>query len=199
MDNPVPRTYKRRIYFIEKSFQAKFILKFCALVVLGGLFTIGLLYLLAMQSTTVSFVNSRVVVRTTADFILPVLIQTVAVITVIVGFTMVIVTLLVSHKIAGPLYRLKKVFQELEGGDLSHDFHIRHLDQLQNLADAFDSAIRRLRQKIQAVKDSSRSLGEELNGIQEGDIAENKRELLGKIKKTTEELNKTTDYFKTSC
>lgn len=198
MDNPIPGTYKRRrIYFIEKKFQAKFILKFCALVVFGGLLTIGLLYLLAMQSTTVSFVNSRVVVRTTADFILPILIQTVAIVMVIVGFAAVIVTLFVSHKIAGPLYRFKKVMQELEEGDFSSDFHIRHLDQLQDLAEAFNNTINKIRGKIHVLKDGLRGLKAGLDDISENEVSENKRSLLLELKKISEELNKASRYFKT--
>jgi len=197
MDNPIPKTQRRRIYFIEKSFQAKFILKFCALVVLGGLLTIGLLYILAMQSTTVSFVNSRVMVRTTADFILPVLIQTVAIVIVIVSFATVIVTLFVSHKIAGPLYRFKKVMQDLEGGDFSGDFHIRHLDQLQDLADTFNSAIKKTRERIDALKDGLKALKDGLDSISENEISENKRALLAELKRASEEINKASRYFKT--
>lgn len=199
MDNSISRPYKRRIYFIEKSFQAKFILKFCALVVLGGLLTIGLLYLMAMQSTTVSVVNSRVIVRTTANFILPILIQTVAIVVVIVSLATVAVTLFVSHKIAGPLYHIRKVMQELEGGNFSHDFHIRHLDQLQDLANSFDSAIKRIREKIQLLKDGLQSLKEKLGSIQESEVAENKRMLLSELKKISEELDKAISYFKTVC
>ena len=197
MDKPIPRTYKRRIYFIEKSFQAKFILKFCALVVFGGLLTIGLLYLLAMQSTTASFVNSRVVVRTTADFILPILIQTVAIVMAIVGSATVIVTLFVSHKIAGPLYRLKKVMQGLGEGDFSSDFHIRHLDQLQDLAGTFNNTINKIRERIQVLKDGIRGLKEGVDQISESEISENKRSLLLELKNISEELNKASRYFKT--
>lgn len=197
MDMPISRPYKRRVYFIEKKFQAKFILKFCALVALGGLLTIGLLYLLAMRSTTVSFVNSRVVVRTTADFLLPVLIQTVAIATIIVGLATIAVTLFVSHKIAGPLFRLKKVMGELENGDFSADFHIRHLDQLQDLATAFNEAIRKIREKIQALKDGLKVLKDGLDDISENEIAESKRSLLAELKEAAEELNKASRYFKT--
>ncbi|MBI3991297.1 MAG: methyl-accepting chemotaxis protein [Candidatus Omnitrophica bacterium] len=198
MDKPIPGTYtRRRIYFIEKSFQAKFILKFCALVVLGGLLTIGLLYFLAMQSATVSFVNSRVVVRSTADFILPILIQTVAIVVVIVGFATVIVTLFVSHKIAGPLYRLKKVMQELEGGDFSQDFHIRHLDQLQDLAKTFNTTIKKIRERIQILKEGLEILEKGINSISENEISENKRTLLFELKKVSEELSRASRYFKT--
>ena len=197
MDNSISRPYKRRIYFIEKSFQAKFILKFCALVVLGGLLTIGLLYFLAMQSTTVSVVNSRVVVRTTANFILPILIQTVAIVVVIVGLAMVAVTLFVSHKIAGPIYSIRKVMQELEGGDFSHDFHIRHLDQLQDLADAFNNSIQKIREKIRFIKGGLETMKKGLGSISENEVSENKRALLRELNGILEELNKAAGYFKT--
>jgi len=197
MDKPIARTYNRHIYFIEKSFQANFILKFCALVVLGGLLTIGLLYLLAMKSTTVSFANSRVVVRTTADFILPILIQTTAIVVIIVGFATVVVTLLVSHKIAGPLFRIKKVMGELGAGDFSQEFHIRQLDQLQDLADTFNDSIKKMKEKIQALKNDSEKLRHELDNISENEVSENKRALLLELKKISEELTKASSYFKT--
>ncbi|MDP6686286.1 MAG: hypothetical protein QGI05_04970, partial [Candidatus Omnitrophota bacterium] len=85
--------YKRRTYFIDKKFQTKFILKFCALVAVGGFLTIGILYCLAVQSTTVSFVDSRVVVQTTADFILPILLQTVLIVMIVVSFATIFITL----------------------------------------------------------------------------------------------------------
>jgi methyl-accepting chemotaxis protein len=189
--------YKRRIYFIEKKFQAKFILRFCALVVLGSLFTVGLLYLFALRSTTVSIANSRVVVRTTADFLLPVLIQTVIIVTILVGIATMIMTLLVSHKIAGPLYRFKKVMKELEEGDFSQDFRIRHLDQLQDLADTFNNMIKKIRSVIKILKDNLPSLRDKIDSISEQEVAEGKRSLLSELKKISRELSKIVDYFKT--
>ncbi len=199
MDKTVSVSNKRRIYFIEKSFQARFILKFCALVVFGGLLTIGLLYLLAMQSTTVSFVNSRVVVRSTADFLMPVLIQTVAIVIILVGFATVMVKLFVSHKIAGPLYHIKKAINELGQGDFSQDFHIRHFDQLQNLAEVFNNSIKAIREKMNTLKGGMETLKKGLDSIPENEVSENKRALLRELKKISEELNKLSSYFKTAC
>lgn len=197
MANTIPATYKRRNYFIEKSFQSRFILKFCALIVLGGFLTIVLLYFLATKSTTVTVVNSRVLVRTTADFILPILIQTVAIVTVIMGLAAIAVTLFVSHKIAGPLYHFKKAIEELGGGDLSRDFRIRRLDQLQVLAVAFNDTIKKLRERMQVIKDGLQALGSGLEGISANEISENKRPLLDELKSTSEELKKAGSYFKT--
>lgn len=192
-----PRTYKRRTYFIERQFQTKFILKFCALVAVGGLLTIGILYFLSMRSTTVSIVNSRVVVRSTADFLLPVLLQTVLIVTVLVSIATIIVTLFVSHKIAGPLYRFKKVMQVLAEGDFSSEFHIRHLDQLQDVADTFNEMIRKIRQELGQLKHNLLTLKEKLSDISEHEIAEHKRSALAELKRICEELNKVSRYFKT--
>lgn len=196
MDRPQGVNYKRRIYFIEKQFQTRFILKFCAIVAIGGLLTIGIIYLLAMQSTTVSFINSRVVVRTTADFILPILIQTVVIVMIIVSLATIVVTLFVSHKIAGPLYRFKKVIKALEEGDFSEDFRIRLHDQLQDLAGAFNNMITKTRFQIKALRDNFLSLKERLDNISEHEIAEHKRSILSELKGIASELNRIIHHFK---
>ncbi len=190
------RKYKRRIYFIEKQFQARFILKFCAIVVAGGVLTAGILYFFAMRSTTVSIVDSRIVVRTTADFLLPVLLQTVIVVTVLLSIAVMAMTLLVSHKIAGPMYRFKKIAEVLAGGDFSSEFKIRNLDQLQPLADEFNVMIRQTKQRLNALKDSFSSLKKKIESFEEGEFTEQKRSSLKELRSMSEDLKKIIDYFK---
>lgn len=196
MENGKTTTFKRRIYFIEKGFQAKFILKFCVLVILGGLFTIGIQYLFAMHSATISFVNSRVVVKTTADFILPILLQTLAIVTVIVSLATIILALLFSHKVAGPLYRLKKIMQILGEGNIPAEFKIRHFDQLQDLATTFDDMIKKIREKLISLKENFSSLKEKLSSISEDEVQEHRRLALNELKETSKKLDKIIQYFK---
>jgi methyl-accepting chemotaxis protein len=188
---------RRRNYFIDKNFQTKFILKFCSLVAVGGLFTIGIVYLLAMRSTTVSFVNSRAVVRSTADFILPLLFQTVLIVTVMVSLATIIVTLLVSHKIAGPLYRFKKALKMLEEGDFSSNFKIRHYDQLQDVAEVFNQMISKIREELKSLRDNFQYLQEKLGNISEHEVVEQKRSILNELKKISLDLSKIIRFFKT--
>ena len=105
--SPKPPKQQRRNYYIDKGFQTKFILKFCSLVALGSLLTVALIYWLARHSTTVGIADGRVAVHTTAEYLLPLLLQTVFVVLVVVSLAAIVMTLLFSHKIAGPLYRLK--------------------------------------------------------------------------------------------
>ena len=187
---------KRRIYFIEKSFQAKFIMKFCGLVALGGLLTVGLLYLWAARATTVSIVNSRVVVNTTADFILPLLIQTVIIVTMVVAIATILVTLFVSHKIAGPLYRFKKVMEAMGEGDFLSQVKIRKGDQLQDLAKIFDEMIVKNRLKIKALKADLGVFNEKLSQISESEIPEHKRAYLSELKRISAEIDQLIKQFK---
>ena len=164
MNNTV-NPYRRSNYFIEKKFQATFIMKFCFLVIAGGFLIINLVYFFASQASTVSIVNSRVVVRSASDFILPILVQTVAITVILVGIATILVTLLFSHRIAGPLYRFKKVLEALEAGDFSSAFKIRTLDQLQILADTLNSVVVKNRKQLGAIKDALDVLGRKLDDL----------------------------------
>lgn len=187
---------KRKNYFIERSFQSSFILKFCALVLLAGVLTTAILYLLGMRSTTVAIVNSRVVARTTADFLLPLLIQTVLIVMIFTSLAAIFVTLLISHKIAGPLYHFKKAIQLLSEGDFSKPFAIRSTDQFKGLACSFDNMIVKIRQEIKSLKEKARSLKENLDCLQEEDLPEQKRACLKELKSASEGLDKNINYFK---
>ncbi len=172
----------RRNYFIDKDFQARFIFKFCLLVVLAGIVTTGILYFVGKRSTTVTIINSRVVVHSTADFLLPILIQTVLAVMVILGLATIIVTLLFSHKIAGPLYRFKKAVEGVKLGDLSGNFRLRNYDQLKDLSDEVNAMIDSVRGQINLIKADMVNLKVKKSGISEQEI---------------EELDKKINYFKT--
>lgn len=167
-----PACNKRRNYFIDKEFQTRFIFRFCLLVILSGLLTFGILCLLGRESTTVSIVDSRVVVRSTSDFLLPILIQTILIVMVIVGLATIAVTLFFSHKIAGPLYRFKKVIEALKAGDFSSSACIRKQDQLQDLAVKLNLMIEKVRDQVNLVKANVVKLKGKKGNVSEQDIEE---------------------------
>ena len=50
-----------------------------------------------------------------------------------------IISLFVSHKIAGPVYRLEESTKLIAAGDLTHKVHLRQGDELFDLQDAFNT------------------------------------------------------------
>jgi methyl-accepting chemotaxis protein len=197
MSQPVDRRSQRRNYYIDKDFQTKFVTKFCALVAAGAGSTILLLYVLTRLSTTVSIVKSRVVVMTTADFLLPVLVQTVIIVTVAVGIATAIFTLIVSHKIAGPLYRFKQTFKELEQGNFSNQIRLRKDDQLHEVAVEFNRMINAVRNQIQEANAATQSIKNDLDAIGEFNVEDQKRHTFTAIKLKIQELEKALRFFKT--
>ena len=149
------RPYKRRNYYVHKDFQKDFIVKFCILTGLGSVLSMGLVYWLAMNSTTVAIKDAHVAVRTTADYLLPLMFQTVLLEVIIGTIATVALTLIISFRIAGPLYRLKVMFQGLAQGDVSAQMQLRSNDQLKDLAQSYNEAIGKLNIKIKALKNIS--------------------------------------------
>jgi len=161
-----------------------------------ALLTIGLVYYLASKSTTVAIVNSRVIVMSTSDFLLPMLIQTVLIVMFLVGIATIFVTLFVSHKIAGPLYHFKRTMEVLEKGDFSSDFRIRCFDQLQGLADKFNAMIGRTRQQVNLIKSNFTSLKNKLDSLSQDEVVERRKSALLELKNIAEELDKIINHFK---
>lgn len=188
---------KRRRYLIDKKFQGAFIMRFSFLVLIGGVITIAIMYSLALQTTTVGFFNSRVQVHTTADYILPLLTQTVLMVSIVVGITAAIMTILVSHKISGPMYRLNKVMESMSTGDFSSEFHIRKSDQLQECASIFNTMIHNTKYKLSHLKSQVTSLNEKLAHLSDDELPENKRHILKELKSLSIELDNVINHFKT--
>lgn len=91
---------------------------------------------MSYDSTTVTIENSRVLAKKTGDFIFPIMIQTLFIVSVFSAVSVALLTMYTSHKIAGPLFRIKREVEAMEKGDLKVGFRIRKDDQLQELAEA---------------------------------------------------------------
>ena len=143
---------KRRNYYIDKDFQKKFIIKFCLLVILGTIISGALIYSMSQGTLTTVFENSRLKIKSTADFILPAVLSSSAFVIILVGLAAILVTLYTSHKIAGPLYRIAVDLKKVIAGDLTVRFGLRKHDQLQAMADNMDKAIAALRADIAELK-----------------------------------------------
>ena len=143
---------KRRNYYIAKKFQRNFILKFCGLVALGS-FLSGII-IDAMSTATVSmtFENSRLILKSTADFILPAVLLSSAIVMILMGIATVFIVLFTSHKIAGALYRLEKDVEQVTYGNFNMRFKLRRDDEIKALAVSIDVMAQVLKSRMVEVK-----------------------------------------------
>lgn len=142
----------RRQYIIDKDFQFKFILKFCGVVVLAAIILAALVIWFADNSTTVTIENTKVVVKNTVDFIYPVLFQSFVFAAIFSGISVAVMTMLMTHRIAGPLYRLRIDVERIKEGDYRAEFKIRKSDQLGEFAKSISEMSSTLRSRNAALK-----------------------------------------------
>lgn len=140
--------HKRRNYFVKKDFQFRFILKFCLLVFIGVVISTGLLFLFSQDTLTSSFQQSRLVIKKTGLAILPSLVYINLITLGLITLASIMVTLFVSHKIAGPMFRFEEELKRIGEGDLTKKVMIRKKDQITDMAVSLNDMIAGLRAKV---------------------------------------------------
>lgn len=193
--------YKRRNYFINKGFQSEFILKFCGLVALGSLVFGVALYIFSRYTLTTSFENSRLVIKSTADYIFLGLLFGGIITAMLTALAASAVVTLMTHRIAGPMYRFEKYISEIGAGMFYSDLKIRKKDQFQNMAGALNKMTADIRRGLTEVNDVSAKLDkliEELSATSSGDVLlkEDIKRIVGELKRDKQNLSKALGYFK---
>lgn len=194
---------RRRHYFIKKKFQASFMLKFCLLLVLACLIMGSIALLLTEKTVTTSFENLRLTVKSTSDFILPVLASSSIIAIMLVSIATITVLLYISHRIFGPLYRLEKDITEIGKGDLTVQVHLRQKDEFRDLSEMVNAMVKNMRSPLSSSQAKIKELEEEIEGIRsllrskgtsESEIADK----IGNIEKKIGQIKNNLSYFRVS-
>ncbi len=107
----------------------------------------------------------------------------------------VVLTVLYSHRVAGPLYRLSLSSRQIASGDLTLKVKLRERDAIHPLADSFNELTESYRARILHIKDSIAELkraSDVLDRAVETDIAEELQkaidELSHRVRKLKEDM-----------
>lgn len=173
---------RRRNYFIDKKFQSQFILNFCLIILCASLLIGTCMYALNKETTTVAFENLRVVVKTTADFILPITIQVLVVVTIVAALTAIVMALFTSHRIAGPLFNIKREIGKMRAGNLASKIRIRTTDQLQALAKECDGLREMVHDSLSMAKDKLKEIDVALEKTADSDEKKRIKEAIDAIR-----------------
>lgn len=192
---------KRRRYLINMKFQTEFILKFCGLVVLGAVVFGVILYVFSSRTLTTSFENSRLVVKSTASYLLPGLLFGGLVVAILTATAASIVVLLMTHRVVGPMYRFEKYAEKVGSGEISSDLKIRKKDQFQNLVGAFNKMTQDLGAgllKVIGVSDKLDALIDQLSDSTNSEmlLKEDIKKIVSELRKDKRDLKKALAYFK---
>jgi methyl-accepting chemotaxis protein len=160
--------FQRRKYFIDRAFQSRFIITFLLVLVFGACLSVAFTWFGwfgGADTLTSHYDNGGLVIKKTSLAILPSLAWTTLVTTCILGLIVWIVTLLASHKIAGPMYRFERDLHGIATGNLQKKIGIRDGDQfagmvlsLNAMVDSFNGKLGRLNGKLERLEASAKEL-----------------------------------------
>lgn len=154
------KTYKRRNFFIKKDLQGKLILGYFLFVSAGCLFFIFVFALFSADTLTISYTNNDLQLGQTPLMLLKSTLAAHWVFIVVGAFFIVLGAMLLTHRIAGPLFRFEKTLESMKQGDLTDTIYLRSKDEGKELAGKINDFNQGLSIKI-------RSLNTHAEGIQE--------------------------------
>lgn len=132
------------------------------------------------------------------DSVNQLLLRWIAVFVLVIGA----LSVLVSHKIAGPVYRLEETAKQIASGDLSHRIYLRYGDELKELQDAFNqmseslsSMINKDREIIERLVKTNNQIREKIE--KETLTPESAHKITEELNSIVEELRLVTSSFKT--
>ncbi len=136
------RQYKRRTILIRRSFQIKHALITLALFALSAFIVWWELYESFSEMSARGLISDPQVMLIVRE------ISSVIMIKMSVALLLVwLLSILLTHFVAGPLYRLEKGLEALRDGDFKHRIHLRKWDELESLAQLFNEAMDRLQKR----------------------------------------------------
>jgi len=151
---------RRKNYFIKKNFQVNFISKFLILILLEAVLIVGLFMRVSNNTLTTGYFDSVLTIERTPDFFFVPIILIMLIVAIGIGIAGMIVFIMLSHRIAGPLYRFEKDIMEVGSGDLTKRINLRKTDQLAELKESLNIFIDSLDQKMSRIKNNLAELKE---------------------------------------
>lgn len=184
------RGYKRRQLIVDRAFQVTFITRFCMSVILTSCLVGALILLMTRNSTTVVIEGSQTIMKPTSEFLFPIIMTTVVWVAIASAIVVMILSLMISHRIAGPALRLRREADLLKAGDLTRDFRIREKDKLQCLSKSLNGMADSLRRHHVQLRNEFEALTYYLQEKKYTITARNKKELSKMLSEIDATLNK---------
>lgn len=152
---------RRKTYLIKRIFQVKFIIIFLVLVIMSSVISGILLYRKTNTELGYHYGRAHSKIQNTGEILLPNMLMGNIIALVVIGGITIALTIFISHKIAGPLYRFEKNADQIAKGDLTLITKLRQSDQIHGLAASFSKMTIELREKLLGIRQKS----EELPGL----------------------------------
>jgi len=151
MEAPTPQKsgLKRRTIFIKKALQVRYML----LIIFSVLCGLAIMTFELLATLNDLFDTYPVLIQPIYDQFLPIAVSFFYKILIYLLFV-VLISAVLSHKMAGPVYRFEQTCKAIAKGDFSQRVHLRKGDQFMELQDDFNKMMDRVEAEINKNKPS---------------------------------------------
>lgn len=181
---------RRKNYFIKKKFQLMFIFRFLILLLAEAALIGGLFMYISIDTLTTGYFNSILTIERTPNFFLIPVTLIISIVGIGIAIAGMVIFVLLSHRIAGPLYRFERDLEDMAAGDLTKRINLRKTDQLTDFKEALNVLIESLDHRMGIIKESLAELNDILSK------KETTTESAAKIEKNINILKNQVDHFK---
>ncbi len=144
MDNKAIKSgFQRRTIFIKRNLQIRYMILMVACV-LCGLAIMGLELTATLNDL---FDDYPVLVQPIYDEFIPIVASFFYKISIYV-LLVIIISAIVSHRMAGPVYRFEQTCKQIAKGDFSQRVHLRKGDQLTELQQEFNTMMDEIEKRL---------------------------------------------------
>jgi signal transduction histidine kinase len=136
--------------FVDIMFQTKIFLKVTLVVILSSLVALAFLRLFMGQNLGQDFGKSFYLLSSMKNFLVVSVAFPILIFFLLSAVLISIILIYVSHKIAGPLYRLERYLEQVTAGHLDSHLAFRLDDQIRDLELEINGMVDRLRDEQEA-------------------------------------------------
>ncbi len=147
------RNWRRRNYFIKQDLQGRYIFIFFLFVTIGSILFALILGALSSGSFTMVYENHNLRIGKTPLILLRDFVEAHWIFLITGGIAVLIVSVFLTHRLAGPVYRFEKTLQDLIEGRLDFSVRLRRHDEAKEVAELFNRFIDRMSGDIRQLRD----------------------------------------------
>jgi methyl-accepting chemotaxis protein len=157
--------YRRSIFLINRPFQLRFSFFVCS-----WLFALSFVYPVIV-SNLFDYFSHYLTLDPNGPGLATIQNVREQIVILLVGFQLIfliitfMISIFVSHRIAGPLYKLKTFFRQNGDGKLSGELHFRQNDHFKDIAQEYNLMISKLRAELRGVREEVVASANALDGI----------------------------------
>lgn len=160
------KPYRRKKYFLETSFQGKYIFFYFIIAGIGFvLFSLVFSYL-SQDTLSIIYDHYDLQIGKTPNILMNKILGTHLILLIFGGVCLFVFSMFITHRIAGPLFRIETTIDTMNHGDFTNKIFLRKNDECKELAEKINQLNELLCGKFNTTYQSICSIDDKLNSLE---------------------------------